>query len=334
MKLTMKQWNNETMELIDPYKGQKDIENKIIRAVGNPGERFKEDALRLIRAIRIAAQFSFAIEDKTWQEIINDSSLIKEVSSERIQAELLKILESDYPYDGIMFLKSSGLLKFIIPELLEGIDVSQVRPGRHHTTDVFTHNLLSLKYCPSKDPIVKFAALLHDVGKPKVMSKDEDNLVIFHNHEVAGAKIAGEICDRLKFPKIDKERVVNLIRWHMFGVNEDQTDAAIRRFIRKIGVESVLDMMDIRIADRLGSGRPADSWRSNLFKKRVEEQLKPAKFSINDLAVDGNDIMRELNIKPGPKVGEILKKLFKEVDEDLSRNSKDYLLKRLKELTS
>jgi len=317
---------------IDPFKGIKDIENKIIRAVGNPKERFKEDALRLIRAIRIATELSFTIEENTWKEIISDASLIKEVSQERIRVELLRILASANAYEGIMLLKESRLLNHILPELITGIGVSQKRPDRHHTDDVFTHNILSLKFCPSKDSIVKFAALIHDVGKPQAMSKDKDDLVIFHNHEVTGARIAAVICERLKFPKIDKERVVNLIRWHMFGVNENQTDAAIRRFIRKIGVENIQDMIDIRIADRLGSGRPANSWRLKLFKEKVEEQLKPAKFSINDLAIDGNDIMRELKIKPGPKIGLILQKLFEEVDEDLMKNNKEFLLKRLKEL--
>jgi putative nucleotidyltransferase with HDIG domain len=231
-----------------------------------------------------------------------------------------------------MLLYESGLLKYIIPELLEGVGVSQTRPGRHHTKDVFTHNVMSLKFTPSKDPIVKFATLLHDIGKPRVVSKDKDGFVIFHNHEVVGAKIANEICIRLKFSKKDREKVVNLIRWHMFSVNENQTDAAIRRFIRRVGVENVKDMMDLRIGDRLGGGtQTAESWRLKLFKKRVENELKPAPFSINDLAINGNDIIRELKIKPGPKVGEILQKLFKEVDEDLSKNNKDYLLKRIKD---
>ncbi len=321
-----------TTNIIDPYNGQQDIKDKLVRAVGNPKKRFKEDALRLLRGIRIATEFDFSIEENTWKEIVSDAPFIKEISGERIRVELLRILASNNAYAGIMLLKNSNLLNYILPELTEGIGVSQKRPGRHHTDDVFTHNVLSLKCCPSQDPIVRFAALLHDVGKPKTMSKDKENLVIFHNHEVAGAKIAALICERLKFPKIDKERIVNLIRWHMFGVNENQTDAAIRRFIRKIGVENVKDMLDIRIADRLGSGRPADSWRLKLFKKKVEEQLKPAKFSINDLAIDGNDIMKELDLKPGPKIGEILQKLFLEVEENLSKNNREYLLKRIKEI--
>ena len=246
----------------------------------------------------------------------------------------MRILESDYPYEGIMLLKNSGLMEYILPELLDGVEVSQVRPGRHHTSDVFTHNVLSLKFCPSKDPIVRLATLLHDAGKPKVASKDEEGFIIFHNHEIAGAKIAHQICERLKFSKKDREKIVNLIRWHMFTVDEKITDAAVRRFIRRVGVESVKDMMDLRIGDRLGGGtQTAESWRLKLFKKRVEEQLQPAPFSINDLAVDGNDIMKVLNIKPGPKIGEILQKLFEEVDEDLSKNTKEYLIKRIKKHT-
>jgi tRNA nucleotidyltransferase/poly(A) polymerase len=232
-----------------------------------------------------------------------------------------------------MLLKDSGLLGIILPELLEGIGVSMVRPGRHHTTDVFMHNVLSVKFCPSTDPLVRFATLLHDAGKPKVAAKDDEGLVIFHNHEVAGARIAAAVCDRLKFSKKDKEKVVNLIRWHMFSVNENQTDATIRRFIRKIGVENVKDMMDLRVADRLGGGtQTAESWRLKLFKEKIEEQLKPAPFSINDMAVDGNDVMKILNIKPGPIIGKILNELFAEVDEDLSKNNKEYLEKRIKEL--
>ena len=319
--------------IIDPFGGQKDIKDKIIRAVGDPKQRFKEDALRLIRAIRIATEHGFTIDTKTWEEIVSDAHLIEEVSGERVRTELLRILGSAHPYDGTMLLKNSGLLQFILPELLEGIGVSQVRPGRHHTSDVFTHNVLSLKFCPSTYPIVRFATLLHDVGKPKVEKRDENGLVIFHNHEIVGSRIARTICDRLHFSKKDRDKIVNLIRWHMFTVDEKITDAAVRRFIRRVGAESVKDMMDLRIGDRLGGGtQTAESWRLKLFKKRIEDQLKPAPFSINDLAIDGNDIMKELNLKPGPKIGQILQKLFEEVDEDLSKNNKEYLLKKIKEL--
>ena len=318
---------------VDPYKGREDIEKKLIKAVGNPCERFKEDALRMMRAIRFCSQLNFTIEDSTFLEIKKDSNLINEISKERIKDELLKILATGNAYEGILLLQESQLLKHILPELEEGINVSMERPGRHHTGDVFTHNLLSLKSCPSKDPIVRFAALIHDVAKPKVEAKDEKGLSIFHNHETVGANIVRGICERLKFSKKDRDKVVNLVRWHMFSVQEKDTDAAIRRFIRRVGVDNVKDIIDLRIGDRLGGGtQTAESWRLKLFKKRVEEQLKPRPFSIEDMAVDGNDIMKELNIQPSKKVGELLQKLFEEVDEDLSKNNREYLLKRIKEL--
>lgn len=319
--------------LIDPYGGQKDIKEKTIRAVGNPNERFQEDALRLLRAIRLATQLTFTIDEQTWNAIVENTALIEHVSGERVRDELLKILGSDYPYDGVLLLNSSGILDEIIPELSQGKGVSQVRPGRHHTTDVFTHNILSLKYCPSTDSLVRLATVLHDVGKPKTVGQDNEGHVIFYNHEIAGAKLARDICDKLRFSKKQREKIVTLIRWHMFTVDEHITDAAVRRFIRRIGVENVKDMMDLRIGDRLGGGtQTAESWRLKLFKKRVEEQLKPKPFSIEDMKVDGNDVMKVLGIKPGPKVGEILKKLFEEVDEDLDKNNKDYLLKRVNEI--
>lgn len=325
--------NNDELTLIDPYNGQEDIKQSTIRAVGEPNQRFQEDALRLMRAIRFGAQLAFVIEKETYDAISANASLLSNISKERIHDELIKILASDYPYLGIMLLTHTGLMKYILPELLEGIGVSQERPGRHHTTDVFTHNVDSLKYCPSKDPIVRFSALIHDIAKPRVASTDTDGYVIFHNHEIVGAKMASEICDRLRFSKKDKEKIVTLIRWHMFTVDEHITDSAVRRFIRKIGPENVTDMIDVRIGDRLGSGtQTAESWRLKLFKKRIEDELSPAPFSITDLAVDGNDIMKELDIKPSKRIGELLHLLFEEVDEDLSKNTKEYLIKRIHDL--
>ncbi|MBI2442466.1 MAG: HD domain-containing protein [Candidatus Levybacteria bacterium] len=320
-------------EIIDPFNGQTDLQNKIIRAVGDPDKRFKEDALRLMRAIRLATELSFTLEKQTLASISKDAPLITEIAGERIRDELMRILASEYPYEGIMLLRNTGLLEHILPELVEGIGVSQERPGRHHKTDVFTHNVLSLKFCPCSDPIVRFATLIHDIGKPQVASTDEEGYVIFHNHEIEGAKMAYHIAQRLRFSKKDRQKVVTLVRWHMFTVDEKATDAAVRRFIRRVGVENVEDIIDLRIGDRLGSGtQTAESWRLKLFKKRIEEQLAPAPFSINNLAIDGNDVMKELNLKPGPRIGEILQKLFEEVDEDLSKNTKEYLTQRLYEL--
>jgi len=328
-----KQDKPSEVEFADPFNGRVDIKNKLIKAVGDPKKRFKEDALRLMRAVRIATQLSFTIDDATWKEIQNDAKLIRDISGERIRDELLKILGSENSYEGTIMLKDSGLLEEIIPELLEGEGISQARPGRHHTEDVLTHNLLSLKHSPTKNSIVRLAALLHDVGKPKALGKDEEGLVTFYNHEVAGAKIVKEIAQRLRLSKKETERIVTLVRWHMFTVDEKITDAAVRRFIRRIGVENVTDMMDLRIGDRLGGGtQTAESWRLKLFKKRVEKELSPKPFSIEDMAIDGNDVMKELGIKPGRRIGEILQALFEEVDEDLSKNTKEHLLQRIKDL--
>ncbi len=319
-------------EVIDPFDGKKDLENKIVRAVGDPYMRFKEDALRLMRAIRFASKLGFSIHEQTLSAITQDSALLKNIAQERVRSEIMKILASDYPYEGIMLLKNTGLLSQIIPELEEGVGVSQSRPGRHHTEDVFTHNALSLKFTPSVDPIVRFATLIHDIGKPRVASSDKDGLVIFHNHEIAGSKLAREISDRLRFSKKEQEKIIKLVRWHMFTVDENITDAAVRRFIRRIGVENVKDMMDLRVGDRLGGGtQTAESWRLKLFKKRLDNQLAPLPFSIKDLAINGQDVMQELKMKPGPKIGEILQKLFEEVDEDLGKNDREYLLKRINE---
>ncbi|HVZ67134.1 MAG TPA: CCA tRNA nucleotidyltransferase [Patescibacteria group bacterium] len=318
--------------LIDLHHGGDDLKEKIIRAVGDPNLRFKEDALRIMRAMRFATELGFRIEEKTWDAIKEDVQLLKNISWERIRDELLKILASENAYDGVMLLDAAGALEIIFPELIRGKGVSQVRPGRHHTSDVFTHNVLSLKHCPSNDPIVKLATLLHDVGKPFVIKEDSEGHPIFYNHEVKGAMVAEEIADRLRLSKKQKEKIVTLIRWHMFTVDENITDAAIRRFIRRVGLENVSDIMDLRIGDRLGSGtKTAESWRLKKVKERIVQELNPP-FSPNDLMIDGNDIMKELNLEPGPKVGEMIQKIFLEVDEDLSKNNREYLLKRIHEL--
>lgn len=320
---------DNNIKIIDLVNGQEDLKNRIVRAVGKADERFKEDALRLMRAIRFCSQLNFKIEENTLNAIKKDSNLISHISYERIRDELLKILETENAYEGICLLDEIGILDFIFPELSKGKGISQMRPGRHHTTDVFTHNILSMKECPTKDPIVKLAALLHDVGKPDVASKDNTGYIIFYNHEVVGAKISKYISERLRLSNKQKEKIYTLIRWHMFTVDENITDSAVRRFIRRVGIDNVKDMIDLRIGDRLGGGtQTAESWRLKKFKERLEEQLNPP-FSINDMAIDGNDIMKELNIPPGKRVGEILSDLFKEVDEDLSKNTREYLLEKI-----
>lgn len=317
--------------LIDPYQGQEDLKNKIIRAVGDPVERFSEDALRMMRAVRIAAELGFQIEHNTFEAIKQHAESIKIIAVERVRDEVFKILKSNYPYEGVIILHNSALMAQILPELEETIGVEQKSPGRHHIYDVWNHSLLAMKFCPSQDPLVRFATLLHDIGKPKTQKTTEGGTITFYNHEVIGARTAKKIAERLRFSKADRDRLFKLTRWHQFTVDERQTDSAIRRFIKNVGNESIDDMLALRIGDRLGGGAKETSWRLEKFKKRIEEVQKQP-FSIKDLKINGHDVMYALGIKAGPKVGEILEQLFKEVEEDPSKNTREYLLQRIKEI--
>lgn len=312
--------------IVDPYGGQKDLSNKTIKAVGDPDIRFNEDALRLLRAVRFTSQLGFLIEDKTRESIQKNASLITKISAERIRDEFLKILSGDHPAEGILFLKSTGLLSYILPEVGICFTIPQKSPKRHHVYDVGTHLVMALKYCPSKDPITRFATLIHDIGKAKTFHKDEKTeLITFYNHEVVSKKQAEVIADRFKLSNKQKDKLVTLVAEHQFTVSETQTDKAVRRFIKNVTKEYLQDILDLRTGDRIGSGAKPTSWRLDLFKKRlIEVQKEP--FKITDLKITGNDVMRVLKIKPGPKVGETLKKLFDQVIEGKIKNEKRALL--------
>lgn len=317
-------------KIIDPFGGQEDLKKKIIKAVGDPEKRFQEDALRLMRAVRIATQLGFTIEEKTWAAIWENASLIKNISSERIRDELTRIFSSDYPADGIKLLDNAGLLEYILPELTKGRGVDQ--HGTHHTDDVFTHSVKALEQCENKNWIVRFATLIHDIGKP-VTYRERNGKATFYNHETVGANIAKQIAERLHFAKEDREKLYMLVRWHMFSVSEFLSDSAIRRFIRRVGADNTTDILDLRTADRLGSGASKTSWRHEGFKKRIIEVQKHIP-SVKDLKVNGKDVMEILQIPPGPKVGEILEKLFAEISEDPDKNERDILIKKIASLGS
>ena len=311
--------------IVDPFTGLKDIDNKLIRAVGNPQKRFTEDALRMMRAIRIASQLGFQIEQTTSGAIVNHAALLTEISKERVRDELLKILVSEFAADGILLLKNTGLLTYILPEMISEFTTEQKSPKRHHLYDVGTHSVKAMAACLSKDPIVKFATLIHDIGKPATFHKDETGLITFYNHEVAGTKLARTIVERLRFSKKDSKRILTLIRWHQFSVDERQTDSAIRRIIRRVGIENLQDMLALRIGDRLGGGAQESSWRLELFKKRLEDVQKQP-FSIKDLKVNGNDVMKILNCRPGPIVGKTLTDLFAQIEDGTLANEREILI--------
>lgn len=313
-------------ELIDLYQGQKDLDDKTVRAVGDPSERFNEDALRMIRAVRIAGELNFKIEEKTFEAIKANSTLINKIAKERIKDELFKILKSDNPYTGILHLKETGLMQEILPEMIKCFGVEQKSPSRHHIYDVGTHLLMSLKECKSKDPVTRFATLIHDIGKPQTVRKLPTGVITFYNHEMVSTRIAQNIAERLKFSTKEKDKLIKLVRFHQFTVDEKQTDSSIRRFITNVGIEYVQDILDLRVADRLGGGARETSWRLEEFKKRlVEVQKQP--FAIKDLKINGKDVMEKLNIPAGPKVGEVLEKLFNQVVEKKIPNERESLLK-------
>jgi len=312
--------------VVDPFNGLTDLNQQVLRAVGVPSQRFMEDALRMLRAIRFSVQLNFTIETETFTAIQNNASLLKHISGERIRDEVLKILASDYPTEGIELLDEAGLLEFIFPELLAAKGIEQ---GGHHTTDVWTHSLEALRYCPSPDPIVRLATLIHDIAKPETQ-RFTDTTITFYNHEIIGARVAKKIAQRLKLAKRDVDRIFTLVRYHMFYYQPHNTDAAIRRFMRKVGLENIDDILAVREGDRLGSGARQTSWRLEEMKERMRQQLHQP-MEVTDLAINGHDLMTELGLKPGPQIGKILHDLFEKVLDDPELNSKEKLLAAAKQ---
>ncbi len=317
--------------LIDPFNGQADLEKKVIKAVGNANNRFQEDALRMLRAIRFQSQLNFEIEQETYNAISQNKELLQHIAWERIRDELFKLLATNNPYEGLLTSRETGILEIILPELTRCFGLVQEGPKHDRIYDIGEHSFLSLKFCPSNDPLVRFATLMHDIGKPDTYKIAADGNVTFYNHEVVGAQIAKNICRRFNLSKEQTDKVYRLVRWHMFTISETQTDSAIRRFIKNVGLENVDDMMALRIGDRLGGGtQKAVSWRMEKFRARIDEVMtKP--FSITDLKINGKDIMDILRIPPGPKIGEILNTLFQQVLEDSEKNNREYLLKQITE---
>jgi tRNA nucleotidyltransferase (CCA-adding enzyme) len=320
---------NSDYEIIDLYDGQSDIENKIIRTVGNPDERFNEDALRMMRAVRFHAQLDFEIEKDTLEAIKKNSQNMKHISSERIKDELVKIILSDRPAEGIEMLHGTGLLKYVIPELETGVGVAQ---NRHHIYTIYKHCVLALKYCPSKKLEVLLASLLHDIAKPQT-KRGEGEFATFYNHDHVGARVARKILQRLRLSNEIVEKVILLVDNHMFYYNPEEVgDASVRRLIQKVGLENMKDLIDVRIADRLGSGTPKAKPYKLRHLEYMIDKLSTDAVSVKMLKANGNDLMKDLNVAPGPKIGAILDVLLSEVIEDAAKNGKEYLLKRAKEL--
>lgn len=318
---------NNNFTLIDQHNGLADLQDNLIQTVGDPDTRFAEDALRMLRALRFSVQLNMQIEPETFAAIIKNAQLLEHVSYERIRDEFLKMLSSDFPKQAIELLDETNLLSFVLPELLDAKGVNQ---GGHHTTDVWTHSLDALEACPSTDPIVRLATLLHDIAKPATY-KLINGQPTFYNHEIIGSRMAKKIAIRLRLSKKEIERIFLLVRFHMFYYQPENTDASIRRFMRKVGLENINDILDLREADRLGSGARKTSWRLEEMKQRMVEQLNQP-FAVTDLAINGHDLMDTLGLSPGPQIGAILTSLFEEVLDTPELNTREILLKKAQQL--
>lgn len=345
-----------SLRLIDPFGGQEDLKNKIIRTVGRPQDRFNEDALRMMRAVRFSAElrtpspipqkkstpgkpmiesFDFhqmsdwIIHPETLAAIRDCAKTIENISKERVRDELSRILLSKSPAQGIDMLRETNLLPRILPEIAEGIGVGQ---NLHHIYTVYEHNIRALATCPSQKLAVRLAALLHDVAKPRT-KRGEGYRSTFYNHDHVGARMTKKILERLRYPSTTVRHATLLVDNHLFYYNVGEvTAASVRRLIKRVGLENMRDLFDIRVADRLGSGTPkAIPYKLRHLEYMIEKVSKDP-VSVKMLAINGNTLMQELSMKPGPKIGAILDCLLAEVIEEPKHNEKSYLLDRVRAL--
>ena len=320
-------------ELVDLYGGIKDIKDTIVRAVGDPDERFAEDALRILRAIRISAELNFFIEEATREAMAKNASQLGKISKERIRDEFVRILNSPKPMKALLLAQNIGVLRYIAPDIEQGIGVAQ---NQAHSYDVFEHNLRSLQHAADKDWSfeVRLAALFHDVGKPKARRwSDEKGDWTFHGHDVVGARIVKKALEDLHFSRETIEKTEKLVRWHMFFSDPDKvTLSAVRRVITNVSRENIEDLVQLRICDRIGTGRPKEQpFRLRKYHSMIEQALRDP-ISVGMLAIDGKGVMDITHEAPGPRIGWILHALLELVLDDADLNTKEFLEKKTLEL--
>ncbi len=338
-------WNPSTNEYIDPYEGLKDIKDKYIRCVLYPDVRFKEDALRMLRAVRFSTTLGFGISHETFDAIGKNAGLIASISAERIRDEFMKIIDSEAPAMGIDLLQKAGLIKYFISELEEGIGCEQKGA---HIYDVYQHLLHALQHAADKNfsREIRLTALFHDIGKPATRRYDRNkDKYTFFGHEVVGARMTRKILDRLKVPRETEELVVTLVRNHMFFSDTEQiTLSAVRRIIQKVKPEHIWELMEVRECDRVGMKKAEAPYRLRKYHAMIDEALRDP-ISVSQLAIDGEYLMNmELHppapdgtggrtgMKPGPRMGWILHALLEEVLEDPTLNTVETLSERVRDL--
>lgn len=319
--------------IIDLYEGMEDLKAKRLRTVGNPDERFAEDALRMMRAVRLATELEFIIEGETIAGIVRNSSLLQKIAIERINIEFVRIIDSNNPMQGIIFLEKLALLEYIVPELKEAIGCEQ---GGIHAYDVYEHLLRTMQAAADKgfSTSMRIAALLHDIGKPATRRTGGKNKhYTFFGHEVVGARMAKKILSRLKYPREESEIIEKLVRWHMFFSDPDEiTLSAVRRTIVRIGEDQIENLLNLRVCDRIGTGRPKEQpFRFRKYKAMVDEALRDP-ISVKMLRINGGRIMEITAEKPGRKLGYVLHALLEEALVDPTKNTEEYLETRVLEL--
>lgn len=320
-------------KLMDLYDGVKDIKDSVVRAVGDPHERFAEDALRILRAVRISAELNFSIEEQTREAMAKQASQLGKISKERIRDEFVRILNSSKPMKALILAQVLGILSYISQDIEKGMGVAQ---NQAHSFDVFEHNLRSLQHAADKDWSfdIRLAALFHDIGKPKARRwSDEKGDWTFHGHDVVGARMTKKILEDLHFPRETIEKTEKLVRWHMFFSDPDKvTLSAVRRIIRNVSRENIEDLVKLRICDRIGTGRPKEQpFRLRKYHSMIDQALRDP-ISVGMLAVDGVKVMGITKEAPSRRIGWILHALLEEVLDDPSRNTAEYLEKKSIEL--
>ncbi|MFO0663490.1 MAG: HD domain-containing protein [Polyangiaceae bacterium] len=322
-----------TGELADPFSGQVDLRDKVLRAVGVATERFSEDGLRVLRAARFAAQLEFELEPSTMSAIRPTLSTYKKVAGERIRDEWMKTMKAAKPSRAFDIMKDTGILEVTCPELMESVGCEQ---NKYHSYDVWGHAMACMDACPG-DAILRISALMHDVGKPRSRAFSEKTRdYTFYEHERIGAEMVEPICARLRFSTDERARVTDLVRHHMWHY-DGWSDAAVRRWIKRVGKDRIEDLFLLRDADVRGKGpdkaTPEDFLPTQQLRAHVEKVLaEGAALSTRDLVVNGRDLMSELGMRPGPAIGRVLEGLLDDVLGDTARNERSWLLARAKEL--
>ncbi len=319
--------------IIDPYKGQDDLKQGVLRAVGVAQDRFEEDGLRLMRALRLVSELNFALDTDTALAIQKKASVLAFVSKERIRDELIRILQSDQPIIALTFAAKLGVLKYIVPDLTRGIEVKQ---NQAHSFDVFEHLIRAMQHAADKkwSLNMRLAALFHDVSKPETRRWSEEKKDwSFHGHEVVGSRVTRKALTELRFSRVTIEKVTNLVRWHMFFSDPDQiTLSAVRRMIKNVGSENIWDLLNLRICDRVGTGRPKEQpFRFRKYKAMVDQALRDP-LSVKMLKINGTILIDEFHVKAGPRIGWVLNALLEDVLEDPKRNAREYLDTKAQEL--